>query len=148
VNEKHGRAVKLYFDGGCRPNPGPMESAVVLRGLAVIRRDLGHGDNGQAEWLALLHALEIAAAHGLRDIILVGDSLSVIRQANGVQRAASTEARRCLERFRSAAQSFDRVRLRHVGRAQNLAGIALERARWRPGDSTRPGTDSDGRSGS
>lgn len=134
MNEKHGRPVKLWFDGGCRPNPGAMESAVVLRGVADIRRDPGHGDNGQAEWLALLHALDIATANGLRDIILIGDSLSVIRQAQGIQRPPSAEARACLDRFHATAQSFARLRLRHSGRAQNLAGIALERARWR----TRP----------
>jgi hypothetical protein len=33
-------------------------------------------------------------------------------------------------RFREAVRPFARVRLRHVKRAQNLAGIALERARW------------------
>jgi ribonuclease HI len=126
VNEKHLRAVKIYFDGGCRPNPGAMETAVVLRGVADIRRALGHGGNQQAEWRALLHAMEIAAAHGERDIILIGDSLSVIRQARGMLPCSAA----WLTQFHEAARSFDRVRLRHAKRTQNLAGIALERARW------------------
>lgn len=130
VNEMHRRPVKLYFDGGCRPNPGPIETAVVLRGVADIRRGLGIGGNEQAEWLALLHAIEIAAARGERDIILIGDSLSVIGQASGAQPGRSAEARACRARFDEAVRGFDRVRLRHSGRAQNLAGIALERARW------------------
>lgn len=120
------RPVKLWFDGGARPNPGPMETAVVLRGVAEIRRGLGDGGNEQAEWLALLHALEIAAAQGLRDIILIGDSLSVIRQASGAQPGNAQH----LDRFRALAQGFERVRLRHVGRSHNLAGTVLERARW------------------
>lgn len=132
MNEKHNPPVKLWFDGGCRPNPGAMETAVVLRGVADIRRNLGHGGNEQAEWLALLQALEIAAAHGLRDIILIGDSLSVIRQAAGKQPARSADARACRDRFDQAGGLFERVRLRHTMRAQNLAGIALERARWLP----------------
>lgn len=123
--------VKLWFDGGCRPNPGPMESAVVLGGIADIRRDLGHGGNEQAEWLALLHALDVAAAHGLSDVILIGDSLSVIRQADGRQPARSMEARACRDRFETMARGFTRLRLRHIGRAQNLAGIALERMHGR-----------------
>lgn len=120
------RAVKLWFDGGARPNPGPMETAVVFRGTADIRRGLGDGSNGEAEWLALFHALEIAATHALRDIILIGDSLSVIRQASGVQRGDPDH----IKRFRAQAQDFDRIRLRHVARSHNLAGAALERARW------------------
>ena len=130
MNEKQQRPVKVYFDGGCRPNPGAMETAVVLRGVADIRRGLGHGGNEQAEWLALLHALEIAAARGERDIILIGDALSVIRQASGILPCRSPEARERLERFHDMERAFDRVRLRHVGRAQNLAGVALERVRW------------------
>ena len=121
--------MKLYFDGGCRPNPGMMETAVVMRGVAAIRRDLGHGDSERAEWLALLHALAIASAAGERDIIVIGDSLPVIRQAEG--------AAPCLPEWRALLEEallpFDRVRLRHVKRQQNLAGIALEKARWRIG---------------
>jgi ribonuclease HI len=115
----------LYFDGGCRPNPGDLETATVLRGIAEIRTELGHGDNEDAEWSAALHALERARAAGLADILLLGDSLSVIRQATGRQAAR----RPWLARFRAEAASFDRVRLRHVGRKQNLAGIALEAMR-------------------
>jgi len=118
--------VKVYFDGGCRPNPGAMATAVVLRGVAHIRRDQGDGDSEEAEWLALLHALDIAAARGERDIILIGDSLPVIRQASGTLSCAPSRS----ARFDAAARSFDRVRLRHVKRQQNLAGIALEKSRW------------------
>ena len=127
MNGQSRRSVKVYFDGGCRPNPGAMESAVVIRGVAHIRRDLGHGDNDRAEWLALLHALEIAAAHGLRDIILIGDSVSVIRRATGQQTCRSVQARAALARFQQMAGGFDSVRLRHTARTQNLAGIALQR---------------------
>ncbi len=124
MNEKQRRPVKVFFDGGCRPNPGPMETAVVMRGVTEIRRGLGDGDSEQAEWLALLHAL--TTARDERDIILIGDALSVIRQANGTLPCpAAWQAQ-----FQETARGFDRVRLRHVKRTQNLAGIALERARW------------------
>ncbi|MFD2500120.1 hypothetical protein ACFSTI_16320 [Rhizorhabdus histidinilytica] len=47
----------------------------------------------------------------------------MIRQASGRQAGR----RPWLDRFRAAAQRFGRVRLRHVGRKRNLAGIALEK---------------------
>ncbi len=130
MNEKKQRPVKVWFDGGCRPNPGAMEYAVVLRGVTEIGRDLGHGTSDQAEWLALLAALEIAVKHGERDIILIGDSLSVIRQARGEEPCHSEMTRGLRERFREQVRIFDRVRMRHAGRSHNLAGTALERARW------------------
>ncbi|MBP8231650.1 reverse transcriptase-like protein [Rhizorhabdus sp.] len=119
------KPTNLYFDGGCRPNPGAMETATVLRGVAEIRTQLGQGDNEDAEWSAVLHALDRAQAAGLSDIVLLGDSLSVIRQATDKQMTR----RPWLARFRAEAAAFDRVRLRHVGRKQNLAGIALEAMR-------------------
>lgn len=119
-------SVKLFFDGGARPNPGPVETCVVLRGQAFIRADHGEGDNHDAEWLALLDALAVARAAGLRDVILLGDSAPVVGQALGQLRAPA----RCasyVERLAELSAGLDRLRIRHVGRKQNLAGIALER---------------------
>ena len=50
------RRVKVFFDGGSRPNPGHMEAAVVIRGVEYLFEDLGIGTNTDAEWLALLDA--------------------------------------------------------------------------------------------
>jgi ribonuclease HI len=118
------RRLKLFFDGGCRPNPGAMEAAVVAAGETYLFPDLGPGTSHQAEWLALLKALEVAETLGARDIVLVGDSSNVIGQAMGTFKPRSAP----IEAYRARAARFDRVTLRHIGRKQNLAGIALERA--------------------
>ena len=119
----------VYFDGGCRPNPGPMETAVVVNNIVHHRRDLGRGGSEEAEWLALLHALEIAASLGLSDILLRGDAAGVIAQANGTIPARACAHHRA--RFLALKAGFAAVRLRHIPRTQNLAGIALARARQR-----------------
>lgn len=119
------KRLKVYFDGGCRPNPGPIEVAAVLRGTAHVRTDLGSGTNGDAEWLALIHALEVAQASGDTPFDLLGDSRSVIEQANGRAKAASPADRKHLERFRQLAAAHPPARVRWVKREQNLAGIAL-----------------------
>ena len=120
------RRLKLFFDGGCRPHPGAMEAAVVAGGETYLFPDLGVGNSEQAEWAALLRALDVAETLGARDILLLGDSSNVIGQANGTLRARGAP----LEDFRTRAARFERVTVRHIGRKQNLAGIALERARW------------------
>ncbi|HWI87039.1 MAG TPA: ribonuclease HI family protein [Sphingomonas sp.] len=124
----HG-ALKLYFDGGCQPNPGPIEIAVVARGQIYRAAGLGVGTNDDAEWLALLHALEVARGLGARDIILIGDSALVVNQSMGKAKCRSATLRRHLVVFLAEKAKFDRIRLRHVGRHHNLAGIALDRAR-------------------
>jgi ribonuclease HI len=118
-----------FFDGGCRPNPGPMETAVVHRGAARFRDDFGCGDNNEAEWLALLMAVEIARSDGADDVLFIGDSAIVIRQARGDAPCRSPHLRAYVEQFRGAIASFRRVRLRQVPRSKNLAGIALDARR-------------------
>lgn len=120
--------VKLYFDGGCRPNPGRMETAVVVRGEVYLQADAGQGTSGEAEWRALLHALDVAVALGARDIVLIGDSANVVAQAAGTSKCA-TRAQPCLAEFRLRAAKFARVRLRAVRRSHNLAGAALQTRR-------------------
>lgn len=119
--------LRLFFDGGCRPNPGTMEIAVVVRGASHIVADAGQGDNSDAEWLAAIHALRIAAGMGASDIELLGDSTLVVTQASGRARARSDALRAHLATFQALAAPFASVRLRHIGRSRNLAGIALAR---------------------
>ncbi|MFC0206266.1 ribonuclease HI [Novosphingobium soli] len=118
------RRVKVFFDGGCRPNPGPIEAAVVIRGTIHLFDDLGHGDNADAEWLALIRALELAQAQALPSFELIGDALDVIRRANrALQDGAHTSGHAA--RFVALATVTPPLRVRWLRREQNLAGIAL-----------------------
>jgi ribonuclease HI len=45
--------LKIFFDGGCRPNPGRIEVALVARGMTYFDDDLGCGSSSDAEWIAL-----------------------------------------------------------------------------------------------
>ena len=119
------RRLRIFFDGGCRPNPGRIEVAAVARGVAHLRDDLGHGSNTDAEWLALIHALEVAQEMGEPDFELVGDARVVVDQANGLARCRSPALQAHLDRFTALAERMPPARIRWIGRAQNLAGIAL-----------------------
>ena len=118
------RRLKVFFDGGCRPNPGRIEAAVVVRGVPYLFDDLGHGTNSDAEWLALICALELTRSMCLADVDLIGDALEVIQQA---QRALSTgDANHGhAARFLTLTGGKLFTRIRWIKREQNLAGIAL-----------------------
>ena len=118
------RSLRIFYDGGCRPNPGPIEAAVVARGRVYFHDGLGHGSNTEAEWLALLKALELALELGAERFELIGDSQGVVDQASGAARSNGASAPLCA-RFAELATRAPRFRLRRVGRHQNLAGIAL-----------------------
>lgn len=137
--------MKIYFDGGCRPNPGPMRTAVVAGGRLYQRADLGPGDNNDAEWLALVDALNVARALGVADAALLGDSAMVVNQATGAAPCRAARFQRHLREFHRLAAGFRRLRVRRISRSQNLAGIALERIYRELKDRSEP---EDGGSGS
>lgn len=123
---KNARPLKLFFDGGCRPNPGLMETAVAARGKVWHRPAIGHGTNDHAEWQALLDALDVAATLGAADIVLLGDSALVVAQSSGTLKPRAAFAP-FHARYLEKAGQFKRVRIRRIARTQNLAGIALAR---------------------
>lgn len=118
------RRLKVFFDGGCRPNPGRIEVAVVVRGVPHFFDDLGSGTNSDAEWLALISALELARSMGLDDVALIGDSAEVIQQAKKAQ-STGHALHAHAARFLTLSANMPRVRIRWIKREQNLAGIAL-----------------------
>lgn len=126
-----GGAVKIYFDGACRPNPGPMQTAVVARGRTYHRTHLGDGDNNDAEWLALIDALAVAKSLGAADVTLLGDSALVVNQASGIAACRTPRFQDRLVEFRALAAGLERLRIRWIRRSHNLAGIALERVHGR-----------------
>lgn len=119
------RSLKIYFDGGCRPNPGILEAAVVARGVTHFYDDLGYGTSSDAEWIALRLALQLAQSLGEPEFDLIGDSLEVIQQASGSTRCRSTAAAAHLAKYEECAASGRPRRLIWTPRQQNLAGIAL-----------------------
>ncbi len=118
------RKVKVFFDGGCRPNPGRMEAAVVVQGVTHLFDDLGHGPSSDAEWLALIRAFEVSQSLGLTEIELLGDALHVIRQANKAMRSDHAVQGHAAT-FRDLTANGPPPRVRWIKREQNLAGIAL-----------------------
>jgi len=118
------RRVKVFFDGGCRPNPGRIEAAVVVRGQTYLFDDLGEGTNSDAEWRALICAVEVAQSLALTNVELIGDAVEVITKANTALR--SGQARNDHAPALLALAQDGRIgRVRWIKRAQNLAGIAL-----------------------
>jgi ribonuclease HI len=117
--------VKIFFDGGCRPAPWGMATALVARGQTYLRSDLGEGSAMEAEWRALLDAVALAETLGEIAPLLLGDALAVIRQATGTARCPPRFAGH-LAQLRASPVA---ARLRYIKRTQNLAGIALDRIR-------------------
>lgn len=121
-----GSAVKLFFDGGWQPLHG-MEAAVVLAGEVHLRHDLGAGSAMDAEWLALIAAMQLAVARDIAQPLLLGDAAAVIAQANGTVRCPAAYAHHW-RALHALPLPPGRLRIRYIRRSHNLAGIALARS--------------------
>ncbi len=136
IREGGGRA-HVYFDGASRGNPGPgavgwclvTSDGVVAEGGERI----GRVTNNQAEYAALIRALEAADEYGFEEIDVRGDSELIVRQVRGEWDANDPELREKRVRARELLERFDRWSIGHVpreinARADDLANEALDDA--------------------
>jgi ribonuclease HI len=122
--------MKIYFDGGCKPNPGKMEVAIVVdHGNGQFDRHherLDQGTNNVAEWAAFLWALGTAIEIGnTQNITIMGDSQNVCKAAAGIWKVSA-------EHLKPYKRECDRMmtnfhgRIEHVLRDNNIAGHYIE----------------------
>jgi ribonuclease HI len=128
--------VEIYCDGASRGNPGPAAAGAVIlqegKVLAEISKSLGQGTNNEAEYAALILALEKAEALGAERVAIRADSQLVVRQLKGEYKVKHPEMKRrhaeamaLLGRFRGwSASHIPREKNKHADR---LANAALDR---------------------
>ncbi len=125
----------VYFDGACRGNPGPAAVGWVLVTADGIAADggqrIGETTNNDAEYQALLRALEAARDLGASEIDVRGDSELIVKQVRGEYDTNEPTLRERRVRVRELLTEFDRWSLEHVPRevnerADELATEALD----------------------
>ncbi len=129
-------------DGGARGNPGPAGAGVVIATpdgvtVAELSKELGTATNNQAEYWALIFALERVRAlqaegHGSGVIEVRMDSELIVRQLSGEYKVRNEGLKPLYERVTSLCQNLGVVKFVHVPRRQNkradeLANEAMDR---------------------
>ncbi len=121
----------IHTDGASRGNPGEAACAYVIAraGQPIIEfaERLGLMTNNQAEYTALVraleHALELGAEHRL---LIYSDSELMVKQMKGEYRVKNEELRELFEEARGLVRRFrGSVTFQHVRRAQNSQADAL-----------------------
>lgn len=98
----------IYTDGGSIGNPGPSASAyVIYEGSKIIAEEgrfIGHATNNQAEYQALVFALEkvlgLKKTHTFEKIEVVADSELLVRQVNGLYKVKNAAIREYIMKIR------------------------------------------------
>lgn len=127
----------LFFDGGCRGNPGPMAIGAVLmengKKVSEISRHIGIGTNNIAEWKALIEGLKLAQAHSCKELEVRGDSQLIIRQISGKYKVKSENLIPLFNEARKLCSSFRKIEFKWIKRDENsytdtMVNNALDRA--------------------
>lgn len=130
----------IYCDGASRGNPGPASAGAVLYRVgtkdvvARVSKALGRATNNEAEYAALLLALQEAQRLGATGVTVHADSELVIKQLNGVYRVKHPVMRERHQEAMRLLASFKAWRAVHVPRelnteADRLANLALDQGR-------------------
>lgn len=118
---------RIHFDGGCKRGRMSVCVVVLHEGVAVVSAGMiGRGDSFDAEWLALLNAMEVARALPSTRVRLSSDNLSVAEMVSDARAAKAGRSLRYRAAFERAACGFADVRCEWVQRRLNLAGRYLE----------------------
>ena len=113
--------VVVHSDGASRGNPGPAAIAYAIfdeRGslLEEGAKCVGRRTNNEAEYEALLWAMERARRHMPRTARFRCDSELVVRQVKGIYKVRKERLKPLLERVLAMARSFENFEIVHVRR--------------------------------
>jgi ribonuclease HI len=119
------KKVIINADGGSRGNPGPSASGFVIQdqsGEQVLEtggKFLGITTNNQAEYRAVLFALQRAKELQVEEIEFRLDSLLVVNQMKGIYKVKNKDLAVVYEQIKKLVQEFKEVKFVHVLREYN-----------------------------
>jgi len=120
----------IYTDGAARGNPGPAAIGAIIKDetgqvIARISQRIGTTTNNQAEYRAIITALEKAVSLGAKHVILKSDSELVVKQINGRYKIKNAALRPLYQEVVKLAGSLEKITVSHIPRAQNAGADAL-----------------------
>jgi len=135
--------LRVYSDGASRDNPGPSAIAFIIvsgDGKILKRHSeyVGVRTNNQAEYEALISALEFASGLFGQEVVCHMDSELVVKQLNGEYRVRSSKLEILWLKVHELKQKFQKISFVHVPRTDayiqvvdRLANQALDRAGYK-----------------
>jgi ribonuclease HI len=125
----------LKFDGASKGNPGLSGAGMVIykngEEIWSSHKFIGYKTNNQAEYSALILGMKGALSLGIKCISVLGDSLLVINQVNGIYKVKAQCLHALYKEVQALRTEFDFIDFNHVYRENNkradeLSNMALE----------------------
>lgn len=123
----------IYADGASRGNPGPAAIGAIIKDeggrlMARLSQRIGVTTNNQAEYKAIIAALEEAIRLGARQVELNSDSELVVKQLNGRYRVKKAELKPLYQEVKQLQNRLESFTLTYVPRQQNIQADKLANA--------------------
>lgn len=125
----------INTDGVAAPNPGQAAIGAIIKDeqgelIATISQPIGYATNNQAEYRAIIAALEKAISLGIGQVDMRSDSELVVNQINGRYRVKNIALRPLYQKVKELQSQLKVLNIIHVPREKNreadsLAGKAL-----------------------
>ena len=114
----------IHTDGASRGNPGQAAIGATIKDeqgrlLATVSRRIGPATNNQAEYRAVIAALEEAIRRGARRVELYSDSELVVKQLKGDYRVKKAALRPLYQSVVRLAGRLDSFRISYIPRSKN-----------------------------
>ena len=119
----------IYTDGGSRGNPGKSAIGVVIFGkdekiLIEYKEFIGLGTNNQAEYKAIIKALELAKKFDGKMLHLFSDSELVIKQLKGLYKVKNPDLSNLYEKIKILVKDYEKVNYSNVKRSNKYVSLA------------------------
>ena len=133
--------LKVYSDGASRGNPGISAIAFMImtedgRLLKKYSKYIGIRTNNQAEYEALISALESASKLTDQEVTCCMDSELVVKHLNGEYQVRNPKLKTLWLKVQELKQSFQRITFKsvprtdiHIKQVDRLANQALDRVK-------------------
>jgi ribonuclease HI len=135
INLNTNDQIEIFIDGAARGNPGESGIGVLIKEtddkIREIKKYLGTKTNNQAEYTALITALESAQDLKDKKIKIFTDSLLVANQINGSWKVKHPDIIPLNKKAKELFETYLSVSIQHVPREQNseadrLANLAID----------------------
>lgn len=119
----------VHIDGGSRGNPGPSALGVVVTlpdgNDLLISKFIGQATNNEAEYSALLTALEYVLSYGDGTLTVNSDSLLLVRQMQGKYGVNSSKLQPFYQKAKELCGKIGNVTFIWIPREQNTLADKL-----------------------
>jgi ribonuclease HI len=116
-------------DGGSRGNPGEAAIGIILRddsGKIIDHHGerIGKATNNEAEYHALIKALELAHKHKTQEVLCILDSELVVKHLQGKYKVASDLLKPLYITAKELEKNFKKIEYKHVSRWDPIQQLA------------------------